>query len=101
MNVVPSGVLFERVSIMNEIIGDNVLRKTRKAHVVWGRNMVCYSLFVDGYGYSGIGRAMGIDHATAIHCIKRVKEMLKNPVMFSVEVAIWQKYSNLLSLQKQ
>lgn len=101
MNIVPGSVLFERASIMNELIGDNVLRRTRRANVVWARNMLCYSLFADGYGYSGIGRAVGLDHASVIHCVRRAKEMLRNPSMYGPEMAIWQKYSNLLSLQKQ
>lgn len=57
----------------NNVTYKEVSMKSRATEVVTLRNKFCMDAFVEGYGYSEIGRYLKKDHSTIIHCIHKVK----------------------------
>lgn len=49
------------------VTAEDVLSKKRPRKFAWPRQRVCARLRGYGYGYNGIGRALGIHHTTAYH----------------------------------
>ena len=86
------------VRIMSDIIGANILFKSRKQRIAWARHMVAYQLRREGYSLEKAGGAIGLNHATVLNCERQVSRMIENPQMYPNETEIWQKF---LSLQKQ
>lgn len=89
------------VKVMSDVVGANILMKSRKAHLVWARNMVSYQLRLDGYSLYTIGRLLDLDHATVLHCERQVKRMLERPSMYEREVKIWEEFQNQLKTIKR
>ena len=80
------------IAIMEEIIGEPVLSRTRHRLPVWARNMIAYQLWQDGFKSTEIAKIFGFDHSTIVHCRKQVGKMLKMPRMYSIESEIWRKF---------
>lgn len=88
------------VKIMSEIVGTDILAKSRKQDVVWARNIVAYQLFLDGFMVEPIGKALGLHHSTISYCFKQVVNMLKMPLMYSKEIELWHNFKEILSYEK-
>lgn len=84
------------VKLMSDIVGANILLKSRKQILVWARNMVAYQLRLDGYSLPAIGRLLDLDHATVVHCEKQVKRMLLSPTMYENEAEVWAEFKKQL-----
>lgn len=84
------------VKVMSDVVGANILLKSRKQMLVWARNMVAYQLRLDGYSLPTIGRLLDLDHSTVLHCERQVNRMLMTPVMYENEVEIWNEFQKQL-----
>lgn len=87
------------VSVMNELLGRDILERSRERELVWARYMVCYRLIEDGYTLGKTGKFMNLDHATVLHGKRQVANMLEMPQMFREEIGLWKKFTELLSLR--
>ncbi len=88
------------VGILSTLVGRNILERSRERVMVWARNMVCYRLSMDGYSLGLIGKFVGLDHATVIYAKKQVGNMLERPSMYPEETELWNKFTKLLSFNK-
>ena len=86
------------IEMMSEVVGTDILVRSRDKILVYARYMVAYYLREFGFSYHEIGNFLNMNHATIIHGVKMIKEMLSYPQMYQEETKIWQKF---LSLQKQ
>lgn len=88
------------VGIMSDIVGADILVRSRDHRMVWARNIVAYQMRLRGHSLYSVGRCLGLNHSTVVHCTKSVKDMLFLPSMYPDEIKIWQKFQEKLSLQK-
>lgn len=86
------------VRAMSEIVGQDILMRTRSSLLVWARNMVAYQLRREGYTVTAVGSCLGLNHSSVTHCMSRVNEMLSHPIFYPRETRIWQKFKETLSL---
>lgn len=87
-------------NILSEIIGRNILERCRERSVVWARNILCYRLYLDGYSLHQIGKFVGVNHTTVLYGRNQVSNMLEMPSMYPDEIKLWERFTELLSLQK-
>ena len=85
------------VKLMSDIVGANILLKSRKQMLVWARNMVAYQLRLDGYSLQAIGRLLDLDHSTVVHCEQQVRRMLLAPSMYEDEAEVWEEFQKQLN----
>lgn len=88
------------IKLMSDIVGTDILQRSRLQLLVWARNMVAYRLRLDGYSLTKIGKIMGLNHTTVLNCERQVKRMLERPLMYDKECELWQKFENAISLKK-
>lgn len=86
------------VRIMSDIVGEDILIRTRSSLLVWARNMVAYQLRIEGYSVTAVGKCLGLNHSSVTHCMSRVKDMLSHPMFYARETRIWQRFKETLSL---
>lgn len=84
------------LDVMNGIVGFDIKKRRRLREMVWARNMLFYQLVLDGFSLTRVGKFMGYDHATVYHGKEQVRNMLRFPVMFPDEMAVWQKFQELI-----
>jgi len=68
---------------------------SRKAENVFIKSIVAHQLFEEGYTYSEIGRVIGMSHATIIHYVNKVNDMLSLPQMYSTEVSYYEQFKEI------
>ena len=77
------------VSVINGILGDDVMQRCRRKDLAWGRYMVAYMLRKAGMTQEKVGRLLGLDHSTVYHCERQVERMLERPSMYQEEFKVW------------
>ena len=60
--------------------------KSRKTEDVFIRCMVASQLHDENYGYSEIGRVMGISHVTVMYYVSKMNDMKSLPKMYEAEL---------------
>lgn len=81
------------IRIMSDILGDDVLKKTKSRPFVWGRFIIAYELRQEGYLYEQIGRVLTLNHSTVVYGVIRVEELLRSTgVSLEEERILWQKF---------
>lgn len=60
------------------------------------RVFLAYRLSEEGYGLSEIGRAMGRNHSTISHLIKRFRDMLLLPIVYKEEIALYKRFEGMI-----
>lgn len=85
---------------MTQVVGEDILADTHRPRPVWGRYFVAYQLLLDGYSTNQAGKVISKNHTTVMNARERVKWAIEKPQMYPDEIAIWQKFQELLSLQK-
>lgn len=86
----------EYIRVMSELLGVDIMSRSRKNNVVWGRFMIMYCMRKDGLTLMHIGRALGRDHTTVIHGINMVNDMLHMPKMYPEEIRLWQQFLKII-----
>ena len=69
--------------------------KSRKDEDVFIKSIVAHQLHEEGYTYSETGRVMKLSHATIIHYVNRVNDMLSLPQMYSTEVSYYEQFKEI------
>jgi chromosomal replication initiation ATPase DnaA len=72
------------------------LTETREAGNALIRSIVAYRLVKEGYHYSEIGKAMGRNHSTISHYIRKVENMLSVPFAYRREICLFKEFERLL-----
>lgn len=96
----PNGMAGRFVEVMSGIVGKNVLDRSRRWDMVWGRNIVAFQLLQNGLSLGKVGKLLGMDHSTVYHCKTQVKAMLRTPSMYQREIEIWNKFQETIMLNK-
>ena len=68
--------------IINEIFFVNINDKTRKRRIVDARRAYAKILRDVGFSYEHIGDSIGKDHATIIHYVKSIDDLLQYDSIF-------------------
>lgn len=101
VRTLPDGMAGWYIETMSEIVGENILSRSRKRELVWGRNIVAYKLVKKGFSLYQIGGYLGVDHCTVIHCRKQVELMLKSPSMYRMEMRIYERFNKKIEYENQ
>lgn len=88
------------VEIMNEIVGRDVLERSREHMMVFGRAMIAYRLREECYSTTNIGKCLGMKHCTIIYISRMIAYMLEKPRQFREEMDIWNKFIEKISSEK-
>ena len=59
--------------ILNNITYEQLSKRCRKRSTMIIRNAFCIAAYELGYSYSGIGKYLGMNHVTIMHCINKIK----------------------------
>ena len=84
------------VTTMNEVVGGDILSRSRNTVLVWGRYLVAYKLSLEGFSEKSIGKMLGLDRVSIIHALRRVGEMMASPMMYLKEMEIWDTFNESL-----
>ena len=52
---------------------EDVAKRSRKPSVLKLRNKFCIEAYINGYGYATIGKYLGLNHVTIMHCVNKIK----------------------------
>jgi hypothetical protein len=69
-------------NIVNSVYELDLMDKCRRREYTDARLTFMSIMYDEGYGYTAIGRMIGKNHATIIHCLKSLDWMLKNEKSF-------------------
>lgn len=72
--------------------GINITYHCRDAMQVWGRAMVAYQMYTEGYSTSEIGRQMMKDHSTIVNLRQKMENALQYPQAYKDIIPIWEKF---------
>jgi DNA-binding NarL/FixJ family response regulator len=72
------------------------LTESREAGNALIRAIVAYRLVKEGYHYSEIGKAMGRNHSTISHYVRKVENMLSVPVSYRREICLFKEIEEML-----
>ena len=86
------------ISVMDSVLGDSTLSKTKASRYVWARKMIAYKLRERGYTFESIGRALGKNHSTVVSAVNSVRDMLAHPLMYGDETIIWDQFVKNLKI---
>jgi len=90
----------EYVEAMNEIVGVDIRRKTRKRPWPQWRFLVAYQMAHDGFSHSKIGEALGIDRCTVLYGVSAIANVMDLPQVYPYEMSIWEEYQKSINLLK-
>ncbi len=90
--------LDEYVRVMGEVVGGDILKRSRAREMVWGRYLVAYKLSLEGFSNRSIGEMLGLDRVSIIHALEMVGGMMEHPMMFLKEMNIWDKFNDSLEI---
>lgn len=79
-------------ALMEEVIGEEIPMKCRKARFVWARTMIAFELTNEGYTLEQVGTALDRDHSTIVHLRDKMASALSLPEVYKCEIDIWNKF---------
>lgn len=68
---------------------------SRKAENIFLKKIVAHQLFDEGYSYSEIGRTIGMSHATIMHYVSTMNDMLSLPQMYTTEITQYEQFKEI------
>lgn len=77
---------------MLDVIGCDILERSRKRNVVLGRSIVIYYLCKSGFRPSEIGDAIGLERTTVIHARDQIGFIIGHPDAFKLEMVYVDKF---------
>ena len=80
------------VEVMNEIVGTDIMAKSRSRDLVWGRFVVMHKLAMEGCSLTSIGRLFGVGHCAVIYARDTVDRMLASPKLFPYEMTVYHEF---------
>ena len=78
------------------VVGKGVLSRSRDTNAVLGRQMISYQMRIEGYSFSGIGRLLGQHHATIMHNVQVMEDIIRYRQSYRVEYAVWEVFNQLI-----
>ena len=75
--------------IATEIMGDDILKKTKERNSVTGRRMIAYQMIKDGYSYTKIGRHLKIHYSSVGLANTTMQNAFQFPKMYAEEIFYW------------
>lgn len=84
---------------MNEIIGMDVLGRSRETKLVWARYIMAYQLRIDGFRYTTIGKMLNMHHASVIHGVASINLMLCSPTAYPLEKEIFDRFTRDINIK--
>lgn len=70
-----------------EVCGNGILSKSKDFNLVMGRRMIAYQMRLEGYTYMSIGKKLIRHHASIIHLVKMMEDVIK--YQFGLEMGYW------------
>ena len=92
--------LDEYVSAMNGLAGMEVLSHTRKRPAVYGRYMLAFQLYVDGFSEKSIGDMLGLDRTTVIYSLKKMSDVIGSPLLYPDITELWIQFRTIIEKHK-
>lgn len=77
-----------------KVCGQGILTSSRDFKLVMGRRMIAYQMRKEGYSYMSIGRHLVRHHASVIHMVKMMEDILH--YQWDMEMGYWRKFQNEL-----
>lgn len=77
-----------------KVCGQGILTGARDFRLVMGRRMIAYQMRREGYSYMSIGRHLVRHHASVIHMVKMMEDILH--YQWDMEMGYWRKFQNAL-----
>lgn len=77
-----------------KVCGQGILTGARDFRLVMGRRMIAYQMRREGYSYMSIGRHLVRHHASVIHMVKMMEDILH--YQWDMEMGYWRKFQNEL-----
>lgn len=77
-----------------KVCGQGILTGARDFRLVMGRRMIAYQMRKEGYSYMSIGRHLVRHHASVIHMVKMMEDILH--YQWDMEMGYWRKFQNEL-----
>lgn len=85
------------IEIMDEILGESVMRKNRDARLVWGRAMIAFQLRSEGLTENMVGRILGKREATIFNLERKMADMMEVPEAYKDIMPIWVKFKEKIN----
>lgn len=77
-----------------KVCGQGILTGARDFRLVMGRRMIAYQMRKEGYSYMSIGRHLVRHHASVIHMVKMMEDILH--YQWDMEMGYWRQFQNEL-----
>ena len=84
------------VRVMNGLVGDDIMRRTRERDIVIGRQIVMYRMLVEGCSTEWVGKVFEMSHCTVIHARRTVEDWLVMPRAYPNEMAVYRKFNQTI-----
>ena len=59
-----------------EVCGEGILSQSRDFNLVMGRRLIAYQMRKEGYSFMAIGRRMAKHHASVIHMVQMMEDVI-------------------------
>lgn len=82
----------ELIDIVCDIMGYDEMPKDKGTMSVLARSLIAYQMYMEGFSEPYIGTIINRHHSTIHHLKERVKDMLRMPTFYPVEVGIWNEF---------
>ena len=82
---------------MSEVVGFDVMNRSRRNDALWARYIVLYQLLEDGWNTTRAGGVFGLDHSTVSNAKIRVLQMLDMPGMYRHEYELYRDFKHRIS----
>lgn len=89
------------VEIANEIVGMDVRIKGRETARKWGKAMIVWQMYLDGFVQRETGVALGIDHSLACDYKRIFTHAMSHPEFYDFECRTWKEFKERLLCQKK
>lgn len=76
--------------VATDICGKGILSQSRDFDLVIGRSLIAYQMRKEGFSYLTISKWMGKHHATIIHMVKRMQDVIDYE--FQPELRYWEEF---------
>lgn len=84
------------LKIATEVVGEGILTKSREFKRNLGRQMIAYQMRKEGYTLMAIAKRLVRNHATIVHMIHVMDDVMKYPSCFRLEMSYWMEFTRKL-----
>lgn len=77
-----------------DVCGEGILSRSREFKRSLGRKMIAYKMRKEGCTLSTIARRLVRDHASIVHMVHSMEDILAYPHCFGLEMEYWYEFNN-------